>query len=865
MSGLRRFTMHPDRLRVEHERARTLAATGLVEALSPGDAATLAAHLDTCRECRQAALDYALQGERIHGLASFDLPRDAWPAFAARLDIEEARVAEQRARRAGSRRVASQAHPLGGRPSRAPGAFVPAPAGAVAGHRGAPVAASVGVGSLLALIATIALVASGLPGWIAGPSATPFSVDPSSVAWVSRQADGRFLLQTAALDRACPSTGAACADFAQKASTIVALDMEPASVFLSRGGRDAVIVDVGAAGAGTSGGSVYAIELPTPYPGTGGASTTPTATAVAGSAGDRGAGPSPRIPAPTDVPGGIAAGAALATATVTAVAAGSSAGPRGSATGASPRPTLVALASPPFPTAGAAVRTGGAGPVASFVTAGGPGASLPAAVPLPTAAATRAIAEDVVLVGGRAGYSPDGRWFAFSARPATASTGPDVYLWRVGDERSRAVTSDHGAVFAGWVGDRMLVSSPDGGIAKVELDPSDPESGHLAGSATATPTATPAPKASAAADASPAGRKSKATPTPKPAKGAAATPDGSPVADGADGSTAGDASASEDAAVSPAGGRETTPVSYLLDPASGAVTPIDLPGLWLPSVDPTGTRVVGWLGTVRADPVTRGWRPAEGSLVVGSWPTVLAGVAASPEPASPAPDAAGTAAPDAGVDRGAATSATTNAPPDADPGATASPDPDASADPQVGARDPAPAATQPAAAPDAEVTTAPDAEPTAAPDADGSEPVADADASDGNGTATTIATAAPGGAPTALAIAGISGLIPAAWHVRWDPTGTHLAIWVADPETPEVGRLSLLAVDQDGATAPAVLLSSTPAMPGFAMGKSRIAWATPADGTPAGGRVRVLVWSGAGVGEAGSAPIHGLETLVEAD
>jgi hypothetical protein len=72
-------------------------------------------------------------------------------------------------------------------------------------------------------------------------------------------------------------------------------------------------------------------------------------------------------------------------------------------------------------------------------------------------------------------------------------------------------------------------------------------------------------------------------------------------------------------------------------------------------------------------------------------------------------------------------------------------------------------------------------------------------------------------------------------------------------------------VDPERAGAPTVLLSSTPAMPGFAMGKSRIAWATPADGTPAGGRVRVLVWSGPGVGEAGTEPIRGLETLVEAD
>jgi hypothetical protein len=848
MSGLRRFTMHPDQLRAEHERARTLAATSLVEALSPADAAALASHLDTCRECRQAALDYALQGERIHNLAEIGLPRDAWPAFAARLDMEEARVAEQRARHAGNRRVASQAHPLGGRPSRAPGAFIPVAAGAGAGHRGSPVVASVGVGSLLALVATIALVASGLPQMIAGPSATPFAVDPSSVAWITRQADGRFLLQTAALDSACPSGGAACSDFGQTPSTIVALDMEPASVFLARDGRDAIVIDTGAAGAGNSGGSVYAIELPTPYPGSGGVGATGAAGAsgASGAAGASGTSGGRGSSGSTDVPGGIAAGAALATAIATAAAVSP-------APTSSPRVALAPPATPPYPTTKPAAA-GDTGPVASFVTAGGPGASLPAAVPLPTAAATRAIAEDVVLVGGRAGYSPDGHWFAFSARAADASTGPDVYLWRVGDERSRAVTSDHAAVFAGWAGDRLLVSSPDGRMAPVAVASADPVVNDVAKG-----TAAKAPKgASGTADATPAA-------TQKPKKGATRSPDAD--AGGSTGGarpTAGEASGAASPAVasgeaSPAGapaGPVTTPASYLLDPSSGEITPIHLAGLWLPSVDPTGSRVVAWLGTVRADATTRAWRPAEGSLVVGSWPAVLAGVAASPEPAGGTPGATKKAAPDATTGPAA-----TSTPADGAAGAGPADDPtapeaDATTAPDAGAVTPTPADR---------ATAAPRTEPPTAPDA-----TADGAATDGAPGAAPPATAAAttaasASAPTALVIAGLTGPPPSSWLVRWDPTGTHLAVWIADAETSEVGKLSLLAVDTSDAKAPALLLSSAPAMPGFAMGKSRIAWATPADGTPGGGRVRVLVWSGRGVGEAGTAPIRGLETLVDAD
>ncbi len=848
MSGLRRFTMHPDRLRAEHERARTLAATSLVEALSPADSAVLASHLDTCRECRQVALDYALQGERIHNLAEIGLPRDAWPAFAARLDMEEARVAEQRARRAGNRRVASQAHPLGGRPSRAPGAFIPMAAGA--GHRGSPIVASVGVGSLLALVATIALVVSGLPQMIVGPSATPFAVDPSSVAWVTRQADGRFLLQTAALDSACPSGGAACSDFGQMPNTIVALDMEPASVFLARDGRDAIVVDTGAAGAGTSGGSVYAIQLPTPYPGSGGSGASGAAGVAGATGGSRGWGSS----GSTDVPGGIAAGAAVATAIATAAAVSP-------APTSSPRAALVPPATPPYPTTKPAAAGATTGPVASFVTAGGPGASLPAAVPLPTAAATRAIAEGVVLVGGRAGYSPDGRWFAFSARPADASAGPDVYLWRVGDERSRAVTADHAAVFAGWAGSRLLVSSPDGGVAKVADATPDPAADDVA-KGDAQPAATKAPKGAsgtaAATDAAP-------VPTPKPKKGATPSPD----ADASTGSarstegapSGGASSAAASGEGSPAGapgGLVTTPASYLLDPASGTITPIDLPGLWLPSVDPTGTRVVAWLGTVRADATTRAWRPAAGALVVGSWPTVLAGVAASPVPAGGTPEATKQEAPDAAADS-EATSTSTGA---ADAGPADDPTPSADADADA---DGTPGAAADAATPSPadDATAAPEIDPTASPDATAAD-----DAADGAPGAAPRATAAAttaAGAPTALVVAGLTGLPPSSWLVRWDPTGTHLAIWIADAETPEAGKLSLLAVDPSDARAPALLLSSAPAMPGFAMGRSRIAWATPADGTPAGGRVRVLVWSGRGVGEAGTAPIRGLETLVEAD
>jgi hypothetical protein len=82
------------------------------------------------------------------------------------------------------------------------------------------------------------------------------------------------------------------------------------------------------------------------------------------------------------------------------------------------------------------------------------------------------IASDVTLVGSAAGYSGDGTAFAFSARPADGSAGPDVFVWHTGDARAVAVTTDHMSVFDGWLGDRLLVSRVvDGDPVTLVLDP----------------------------------------------------------------------------------------------------------------------------------------------------------------------------------------------------------------------------------------------------------------------------------------------------------------------------------------------------------------------------------------------------------
>jgi hypothetical protein len=107
--------------------------------------------------------------------------------------------------------------------------------------------------------------------------------------------------------------------------------------------------------------------------------------------------------------------------------------------------------------------------------------------------------------------------------------------------------------------------------------------------------------------------------------------------------------------------------------------------------------------------------------------------------------------------------------------------------------------------------------------------------------------------------------MPLDWQVRWDASGTHLAVWFADATTPGVGKLSLVSFDAEGVESQRTLLDGAPALAGFAVGPSRLAWATPPDKSGGGSRVRVLVWSGSAVGEAGTQPISGLESLVDAD
>lgn len=403
----------------DHDRARSLAAGRVDEPLAPADAAWLDAHLATCPACAADAAAYEADRAALRGLRTetFEAPRDLWARTAAAIESE------------GGRGVARR-----GRLGRPFAALAP-----IAGL--AVVAIVVGSGLL-----------NGQPVAPVGPEATPIAFAAGTVAVLNVSDDGALQLSTGNLHEVCPMTAASCRVEPSFETAPVAgfRPSQDVNAVISPTKDQLVVIPRGSGG--TGGVYVVPVKRATPQPSPE-ATTAPSTPAVteAPTATPETPTASPSEPAespsatesPSETPGESPAESPAESPEASPVESPST-------EPASPEATPEATATPETTEE----------PTATPVVA---------VTPRPDGALE--IASGVVVVDGPATYSPDGTRFAFTARPADGSTGPDVYVWNTDDTVARAITDDHRSVFAGWDGDALLVSrANDAGPVTLRLD-----------------------------------------------------------------------------------------------------------------------------------------------------------------------------------------------------------------------------------------------------------------------------------------------------------------------------------------------------------------------------------------------------------
>lgn len=432
-----RFRREP--FAADHVRARELAAQRVDGPVSPDDAGWLNDHLAWCGPCRAVAAEYDEQRLALRALRHDQPvpPRDLWARTAASIEADPSR-----------RRPARQ--------GRRPGVvgYVPLVAA---------LAVAIGLGSTL--LNSTAQLGSTTKG--EEPDATPIDLVAGDIEVLSHGDSGQLEILSKHLDQLCPVAANSCGlpnelDVTQVAN-IGSIGQLDAIVSPDRG--QIVVVE-----SGPRSSTVYVMPLKqhataesTAAPATPRASDAPQPTETAGSAvttapentkapasaaPDTSPSAAPANPDASDVPPGDAAGSPGTTPEPTASATASD------EPNATPEPTdkPARTDEPATPTATPEVTE----PAPSVEVTPGPDGAIE-------------IARNVVLVGQAAAYSPDGSRFAFSARPANGSAGPDVFVWRVGDRLAKAVTTDHGSQLAGWLGERLLVSRVVDGKAHTSI------------------------------------------------------------------------------------------------------------------------------------------------------------------------------------------------------------------------------------------------------------------------------------------------------------------------------------------------------------------------------------------------------------
>jgi putative zinc finger protein len=281
----------------------------------------------------------------------------------------------------------------------------------------------------LAPVATSATVGADTAGGNPAPSgprvdATPFSVGAGDVAWVDQGPDGGINYSSTVVDSVCPSADTSgCPAVREDQQGVLALKGTPRRIIGSPTRRQAVAI----ADAGAAGDELVIVALPE-------AAATPAPTQASSSP------PAPSI-------------------------------------GASPSPGATASASAAPLGSGSASPEPGSTAEPSVQVDVSPSVAIPSATPAPSVAVQLAIASGIIVVGESAAFSPDGSWFAFTARPVDGSFGADVYVWHVGHDRAHRLTRDGLSYFASWADGEVVASRPSDPTARqpeatsVSIDP----------------------------------------------------------------------------------------------------------------------------------------------------------------------------------------------------------------------------------------------------------------------------------------------------------------------------------------------------------------------------------------------------------
>jgi hypothetical protein len=373
--------------------------------LDATETAWLDEHLAGCPDCRRTADEYAAQRFELRKLRDRQPlpPRDLWARTAAAIELD----AERRSIARGPSRRRSIA---------VPSAFI-ATALAVVVMAGLLSSSQLtprgddGSGS----VPDVARASTSV-GSVAGsatPVGTPIIVAQRTVDFVARGPQGQLQVKSTTVHEVCPSDATKPCDSGEPVEARpVTIDQHAQAVF----------------GDGDEGKRLIVVSSPsTDDPGT----VAVISLDAAAPNGSPSPSPSPSVPS-------------------TASPILSSASPSTAPT-ASPPPT-----SPPTPSA---PPTESPTPLVSASPTGSIDVT-------PPAGGTREIAHGVALVGQTAAYSDSRSWFAFTARPIDGSAGPDIYVWRVGENAARKVTDDGHSVFGSWVGDTVVASRAVDGAGK---------------------------------------------------------------------------------------------------------------------------------------------------------------------------------------------------------------------------------------------------------------------------------------------------------------------------------------------------------------------------------------------------------------